>query len=110
MNFPGRLGAILPQLKRSIGRLQSTLCLRGCMKKSLGSLFLPLLVCLSHAQQGSPALGPALVLTHVTVIDMTGAAAKPDITVIITGARISQIARSGTIQVPQNAQVVEARG
>ena len=76
------------------------------MKKSLGSLFLLLLVCLSHAQQSSPAR----VLTHVTVIGMTGAAAKPDITVIITGTRICQIGRSGTIQVPQNAQVVEARG
>lgn len=80
------------------------------MKKSLALLFLPLLLCLLHAQQVSPALGPALVLTHVTVIDVTGAAAKPDVTVVVTGGRISQIGRSGTIQVPQNAQVVEGRG
>jgi imidazolonepropionase-like amidohydrolase len=80
------------------------------MNKSSSLLFLPLLLCLLPAQQVSPLRGATLALTHVTVIDMTGAAAKPDITVIITGARISQIARSGTFQIPQNAQVVEARG
>ena len=80
------------------------------MKKSFVSLFLPVLLCLFSTQQVSAPRTSALVVTHVTVIDATGAAAKPDVTVIITGDRISQIGRSGTIQVAQNAQVVEARG
>lgn len=80
------------------------------MKKSLVSLFLPVLLCLLAAQQVSAPRRSALVVTHVTVIDATGGAAKADVTVIITGDRISQIGKSGTIQVPPNAQVVEARG
>ena len=80
------------------------------MKKSLGLLFLPLLSCLLSAQHVSAGSGSALVLTHVTVIDVSGAAAKPDVTVIISGDRIRQIGRSGTMQLPQNSQVVDARG
>jgi imidazolonepropionase-like amidohydrolase len=80
------------------------------MKKRLGSLFFPVLLCLLNAQQVPTPRSSALVFTHVTVIDGTGAAAKPDVTVIITGDRISRIGRSSTIQVPQDAQVVEARG
>ena len=58
-----------------------------------------------HQQQ--PAVGPtSLVLTHV--IDATGAAAKPNLTVIITGDHISKIGKSDAIRVPKHAQVVDA--
>ena len=52
----------------------------------------------------------SLVLTHVTIIDMTGAPAKPDMTVVITGNRIAGLGRSGEIQLPQDARVVDASG
>lgn len=51
-----------------------------------------------------------LVLTHVTVIDMTGAAPKPDMTVIINGNLISALGKSNKVRVPKNAQVIDASG
>src|SRR5262249_40546489 len=51
-----------------------------------------------------------LVFTHVTVIDMTGAAAKPDQTVIIIGNRIAALGPGRAVKVPKDAQVVEAAG
>jgi cytosine/adenosine deaminase-related metal-dependent hydrolase len=53
---------------------------------------------------------PSLVLTHVTVIDATGAPAKPDMTVIVTGDRIVGIGRANALRVPNNAQVFDATG
>lgn len=51
-----------------------------------------------------------LVLTHVTVIDATGAEAKPDMTVIVRDGRIAALGRSDKIQPPKGAQVVDASG
>lgn len=80
------------------------------MRKSFAVFLLPFLLSSLVAWQ-QPAEEPtALVLTHVTVIDATGAAAKPDLTVIITSGHISQIGKSGAIHVPKNAQVVDATG
>jgi imidazolonepropionase-like amidohydrolase len=50
------------------------------------------------------------VLAHATVIDATGAAAKPDVTVIVTGDRITEMGRSGEIHIPKDAQIVDATG
>jgi imidazolonepropionase-like amidohydrolase len=51
-----------------------------------------------------------LVFTHATVIDMTGAPPKPDVTVIVVGNRITALGKSGKVRVPAGAQVVNARG
>ena len=51
-----------------------------------------------------------LALTHVTVIDATGAPLMPDMTVIVTGERITAIGKSGTIRLPRGARVVNAAG
>jgi hypothetical protein len=51
-----------------------------------------------------------LVFTHVTVIDATGAEAKPDMTVVIRDGRIAELGRSDKIQPPKSAQVVDASG
>ena len=50
----------------------------------------------------------ALVFMHVTIIDATGAPAKPDMTVVIIGGRISAIGKAGRISVPNGSQVVDA--
>jgi imidazolonepropionase-like amidohydrolase len=50
------------------------------------------------------------VFTHVTVIDATGAPAKPDMTVVIIGDRIAQIGPTREIRGPRDAQVVDASG
>jgi imidazolonepropionase-like amidohydrolase len=56
------------------------------------------------------AVDSALVFTHVNVIDATGAPAQRDMTVVIRGQRIAEVARSGQARVPADAQVVDARG
>jgi hypothetical protein len=60
------------------------------------------------AAQTAPASSPVLVFVHATVIDATGAAAQPDMTVVIKGGRISELGNS--VSVPKNAQVVDATG
>ncbi len=55
----------------------------------------------------SPA---SLAFTHVTVVDATGAAAKPGMTVVVTGDRIAALGRTGRIKLPSGARVVNAAG
>lgn len=62
------------------------------------------------AQTKSNAPSQPLVLTHATVIDMTGAAPKPDMTVVVEGNRIAKIGKSNKVHIPKNAQVVDASG
>ena len=45
----------------------------------------------------------ALVLTHITVIDCTGAPPKPDSTVIITGSQITAVGPQASISIPAPA-------
>ena len=76
---------------------------------------LTLLVFLSplfySAPQPTPSAKPSsLVLAHITVIDTTGEAAKPDMTVVIWGDRIVAMARSGEIRPPKNAETVNGTG
>jgi imidazolonepropionase-like amidohydrolase len=52
----------------------------------------------------------SLAFTHVNVIDATGTAAQPDMTVIVVGQRIASIEKSATAAIPANAQVVAAQG
>ncbi len=51
-----------------------------------------------------------LVLTHVTIIDLIKGIAKPDMTVIITGNKISSIGKSANVKPPKKAQVIYAGG
>src|SRR5262249_9860870 len=51
-----------------------------------------------------------LVITHVTVIDATGAPAKPDMLVVITGDRITALGKASQVRAPKGAQVVDATG
>ena len=51
-----------------------------------------------------------LALTHVSLIDVTGAVVKRDMTVVITGDRISAIGASANTSVPAESNVVDATG
>jgi hypothetical protein len=59
----------------------------------------------ASAQKETP-----LAITHVTVIDCTGAPAKPDSTVVLAGHLISAVGPSETVPIPANARVIEANG
>jgi imidazolonepropionase-like amidohydrolase len=80
------------------------------MKRVTALLLLFLSSALLLAQTKPQTQPKPIVFTHVTIIDATGAPAKSDMTVIITGDRIREIGRTGKIQLPKDAQVVDATG
>jgi len=51
-----------------------------------------------------------LVISRVTVIDATGAPAQPNMTVVITGDRITALGRDGKVSVPREAQETNGTG
>jgi imidazolonepropionase-like amidohydrolase len=51
-----------------------------------------------------------LAVTHVTVIDMTGAPPKPAMTVVVSGDRITAIGRSDSLSPPAGAVLVDGTG
>ena len=53
---------------------------------------------------------PTVAITHVRVIDGTGAAAKPDQTIIITDGKIAAVGPSASTQPPAGAQVIDGTG
>lgn len=52
----------------------------------------------------------ALAITHVTVIDCTGAAAQPNSTVVVVEGHISLIGPSDAVKIPSGARVIDAHG
>ncbi|MDB4874550.1 MAG: hypothetical protein JWM41_996 [Gemmatimonadetes bacterium] len=78
----------------------------------------------AHAQSARatrPALAPAvrqfvqvdtsvLALTHVRVIDGTGAPARQDQTIVIRDGRIASVGNASTAQIPAAAQVLDLTG
>ncbi|HYL30924.1 MAG TPA: hypothetical protein VEU27_13485, partial [Gemmatimonadales bacterium] len=61
----------------------------------------------------APALAQApsvTALTHVTVIDGTGAAPRPDMTVVFRTGRIAALFPSGADTIPPGAAVVDLTG
>jgi enamidase len=80
------------------------------MKKIFALLFIIWLAALTLAQTNQASASRPLVFTHATVIDMTGAAAKPDMTVVVVGDRIAEIGKSDQVKLPAGAQIVDATG
>src|SRR5438309_7811133 len=64
----------------------------------------------SDRQQFIRVEAPAVALTHVRVIDGTGAAPLEDQTVVIANGKIQSIAPSATASVPPNAQLLDLKG
>ena len=63
---------------------------------------------LAIAQNTPQSQSQALEFTHVTIIDATGAPAKSDMSVVVTGNRITEIGKK--VRAPQDAKVVDATG
>lgn len=53
---------------------------------------------------------PLIALTHIRVIDGTGAPAREDQTIIVEAGRIKSIGSSAEIPAPENAQVLDQTG
>jgi imidazolonepropionase-like amidohydrolase len=52
----------------------------------------------------------SVAITGVTIIDSTGALARSDMAVVVTGNRITAVGKSGKVEVPEGAQVVDGTG
>ena len=52
----------------------------------------------------------ALAITHVTVIDATGAPPQADMTVIVHDQRITELGKSSEVRAPVHAVIVDGRG
>lgn len=53
---------------------------------------------------------PVVALTGVTVIDGTGAAPRPNQTVVLAGGRIQAVGASGSVSIPKGARVLALAG
>jgi len=82
---------------------------RTIMKKVLAASLL-LLASLSQGHPVKSLTSKQLVITNVTVIDVTGAPASPDMTVVITGDRITEIGPAKSVRAPGDAQIVSGAG
>lgn len=80
------------------------------MKQPKSWLWFFVLLVLMIAQPNWGLPQRTLVFAHVTVIDATGAPARPDMTVLIVGDRITALGKAGRIRIPKHAQVVDATG
>jgi imidazolonepropionase-like amidohydrolase len=95
------------------------------LARLIGSAIVLALPAASLAAQGAPTSAanpspavkrfitvgePVSAITHVRVIDGTGAAAREDQTVVITRGRISAVGATGSIQVPEDARIIDGTG
>jgi imidazolonepropionase-like amidohydrolase len=76
----------------------------------LFTIFSPCLAQAPDRQQFIRVEAPVIALTHVRVIDGTGAAPRDDQTIIIVGGKIQSIAPSATANVPASASVLDLKG
>jgi imidazolonepropionase-like amidohydrolase len=58
----------------------------------------------------SPPQPRSLAITHVTVIDVTGAPLQPDSTVVIADSRITAVGPSSSLHIPGGTRVIDASG
>src|SRR5215813_6769279 len=69
-----------------------------------------LLSCLLCSLSAFAQKDNALAITHVTVIDCTGAAPQPNSTVVIAGGHITAVGSSDRVSAPAGARVVDGGG
>jgi len=85
------------------------------MKLRLAILFSLTFAVISFAQapdrqQFIRTEAPLIALTHVRVIDGTGAAAKEDQTLVISNGKIDSVEPSATAKIPASAQTIDLTG
>jgi imidazolonepropionase-like amidohydrolase len=75
------------------------------LKKTLISLVLAAWLCL-----GCTPADNILVISNATIIDGTGAAPRPGMTVVIDQGRISEIGETGRLHYPRSARIIDGTG
>jgi imidazolonepropionase-like amidohydrolase len=77
---------------------------RPSMKQLLSAFFLTAFIA------GAAASADTLAITHVNVVDATGAAIQPDMTVIVREGHIAELGGSTATRVPPDAKTVDGSG
>lgn len=80
------------------------------MKRSHAAAFLALLLAAPFSQAKQKPKPKWLVLTNVTVLDMTDGSNQPGVTVVIRDNRITAIAKRALVELAHNVQVVNGTG
>ena len=81
------------------------------MKAFIGiCLALVVAPCYAGQSAGTSASTGAVAITHVTVIDATGAPPQADMTVVVRNQHIAALGRSARLRPPAGAAVVDGRG
>ncbi|MGB8474962.1 MAG: amidohydrolase family protein [Candidatus Acidiferrum sp.] len=97
-------GRDLPRIGRKVELVPARL--NRCSRRLTLLALSIVLVCCSCS---SPP-PPALAITHVTLIDATGAAPKPDMTVLLAGEKIAAIGPSSSLSIPRGTRVLDTSG
>jgi imidazolonepropionase-like amidohydrolase len=97
---------IINAIRADHGRKMSCNSARVPTGSAIPLLLCALLLC-SCSQNHAPR---PLAITHVTLIDATGADPKPDVTIVVAAGKIHAITPSSSAQLPSNAQVIDATG
>jgi tetratricopeptide (TPR) repeat protein len=79
-------------------------------KKLILLLLFSFLFSFSCARQKPAESQATLIFTHATIIDTSGGPNKTDMTVFITGDRITEIKKTGKVRPAKRAQVIDATG
>ncbi len=78
------------------------------MKYFVLILLIVILPFTATAQRGT--LTSALVLEHVTIIDLSGGPSRNDMSVVVVGRKIESVGRTGKVRIPKGALKVDGKG
>lgn len=80
------------------------------MRNLFAFLLLILLPMQIFSQSAESSQKSNLILKNITVIDMTGALPKAEMTVVISGKRIVEIGKTAKVKIPKDAQIIDGAG
>jgi imidazolonepropionase-like amidohydrolase len=96
-----------PNLSRAFGHMKSVRA--DFCRNFLGRMTLLLSVALLSCSCSSTPL-PSLAITHVTLVDATGAAPQPDMTVFLADQQIAAIGPSNSVLIARKTKTLDATG
>ena len=80
------------------------------MRRVVALLLITLSPALVVAQTKPILQSQPLIFIHANIIDVAEGKLKPDMTVVITGDRITAIGKTGRVRVPRDTQLIDATG
>ena len=86
-----------------LNRVSSSIRSGRLLRQALFALFAVILLCACAKRRNAD-----LAITHVTVIDATGAPAQPDVTLLIADQRIAELGPSTLIAIPRGTKIIDA--